>query len=130
MNVVSQISWFLNHLATHEIEGVISGQFATSRKTVLFQVKNSNQAVSKVNCHDIYNSHCLQFPKNHALTLSRLKNWQLWLKLSKKRNFQFLLGCYFSYYIILNSNTYWHWILVLLGKLKMYLSIHLTSILH
>ena len=74
MNVVSQISWFLNHLATHEIEGVISGQFATSHKTVLFQVKNSNQAVSKVNCRDIYNSHCLQFPKNHALTLSRLKN--------------------------------------------------------
>ena len=73
MNTVPQISRFLN-LATHEIEGVISGQFARSRKTVLFQVKNSNQAVSKVNCHDIYNSDCLQFPKNHALTLSRLKN--------------------------------------------------------
>ena len=74
MNAVPQILWFLNHLATHEIEGVISSQIARSRKTVLFQVKNSNQAVSKVNCHDIYNSHCLQFPKNHALTLSRLKN--------------------------------------------------------
>ena len=106
--------------------GYISRLFEPTIFFFRFQVENSNQAVRKVNCHDIYNSHCLQFPKNHALTLSRLKNWQLWLKLSKKRNFQFLLGCYFSYYVILNSNTYWHWILVLLGKLQMYLFILLA----